>query len=239
MAFNSANFPDPACNMPSATYSGPDCALDLSLLGILDDEAWLRLYSSTLELGEPWPFSALPAPSTGFDLQNCASSASNPEIPSTQNCVCGQVCARCSPRPVPSPATSTESFSPFGLEHAFDDITPSISPVVYSGLAFPSPATMGQDSTLPFSVGSTSPADVVAHEAQSTTAHMIPGVFSPCSAASSLACHPVVSSASLVQVSSTLAQRGSLRQESLFTTSAGQPWVSSPFLSLITSLMVL
>jgi hypothetical protein len=229
MASNSTINPVPASNMTSATAPGTECALDLSLLSILDDDAFLSLYySSALAFGDPWSLAALPAPSTGFDFQNYASGAFNPEIPSTQTGVSGHVYPLFSPLPVTSPATSTESFSPFGLEHSFDDIIPSLSSAGYSGFAFPSPATMGQGITLPFLVG---PSPPVAHAARITPAHTVPGILSPCSAAASLVCQPVVSSASasLVQAPGTPAQGVSSRQESLFTcipTSAGQPLVS-------------
>ena len=217
--------------MPSATVSGTDSTLGLSLMGTLDDSAILSLCSSsTLDLGESWSLSQLLAPWTEFDFQSYASNAFNPEILSTQNCLCAQVQPQYS-LPVPSPATSTESLSPFSLAHVLDNTTPFISPVGYPGFAFLSPATMGQDIALPFLVGSPSPADVIAHAAQGTTAQTLPGIFAPCCATASLVCHPAVSSAKArpIQAPSTAAQGGEMRQESLFTcasTSAGQIWVS-------------
>ena len=224
-----SNSTDSVCNMPSSTVSGTDSTLDLSLMTTLDDDAILSLYSSsTLALGESWSLAALLAPWTEFDFQNYASSAFNHEIPTTQNGFCAQVHPHYSPWPVPSPTTSTESLSPFNFAHMLDN---TISPMGYAGIAFTSPATMGQDIALPFLVGSPSPAGVIAHAAQGTASQSLPGIFAPCSAAPSFVCHPVVSSAtaSPVQASSTPAQGGSMRQESLFmhaTTSAGKSWVS-------------
>ena len=224
-----SNSTDSVCNMPSATVSGTDSTLDLSLMSALDDNAIQSLYSSsTLALGESWSLAALLAPWTEFDFQNYASGAFNHEIPSTQNGLYAQGLPHHSPGLVPSPTTSTESLSPFSFAHMVDN---TISPVGYSGFTFTSPATMGQDIALPFLVGSPSPADVLAHAAQGTASRSLPGIFAPCGAATSLVCHPVVSTAtaSPVQASSTPAQGGPMRQESLFThasTSAGHLWVS-------------
>lgn len=220
-----SNSTDSTSKMPSVNVSGTDSTLGLSLTGILSDEAIKTICSSSPpDLGEPWSYAALLAPWNEFDLQNCASSAPNPQIPTTQNKACGQVYPLYSPRPTTSPATSTESFSPFGLAPAFDDIFPSISPAEYSAFVFPSPATpatMGQDIAFPFLAGTPSPADVIAHAAQQTTAQKHPGNYS---AAASLIWHPAVPSAR-----ASLVQGGPLRQESLFTcpsTSVGQSWVS-------------
>ncbi len=227
-----SNPTDSVCNIPSATVSGTDSTLDLSLMGIFDDAAITGLCSSsTLDLGESWSLAALLTPWTEFDFQSYASNAFNPEIPSTQNGLCAQVQPHYSPLPVPSPATSTESLSPFSLTHVLDNAIPSTSPVGYPGFAFLSPATIGQGIALPFLVGSPSPADVIAHAAQSATTQTLPGIFAPCCATASLVCHPAVSSAKArpVQAPSTAAQGGATRQESLFTcssTSAGQTWVS-------------
>jgi len=178
------------------------------------------LCSSIPAFGEHWPLAALLAPSTEFDFLNCAPNAHNFTIPSTQNDFGGQACPHYSPRLVPSPASS---FSSFGLEHSFDDMFASIPPVLYSGVAFPSPATMGHDISFPYLMGLSPPTGVLALSTHGTLAHTIPGITSPCSAASSLVCQPVV------PVSSTPAQGGSLNQGSLFTCgscSAAQHWVS-------------
>lgn len=230
MDSNSINSINSTCNLPSATVSGMDSTLGLSLMGTLDDDAIQSLLSSsTLDLGRLWSPTAILAPWTEFDVQSYAPNAFKHEIPSTLNGLCAQVQPHHS-LPVPSPATSTESLSPFGLAHVLHNTTPSVFPVGYPGFAFQSPATMGQDSALPFPVGLPSPADLIAHAAQNTTAQTLPGVFAPCNAAASLVCQPMVSSAnaSPVQASGTADQRRPMRLESLFTrasTSAGQPLV--------------
>jgi len=206
----------------------------MSLMGTLDNDAIQSLCgASTLTPGEP-SLAALLAPWTQFDLKNCASGALNPEIPTTQNALGDQqVYPLYSPWPVLSPATSTETSSPFSLAHTFDDMNTSISPMGYPGFAFPSPATMGQDFSFPFLVGSPSPADIMAHAAQLAMAQTLPGIFSPYGATVPLVSQPTVPS--LVQASSASAQGRPLRQESLFTcpsTSVGQPWVSFAFLDL-------
>ena len=215
--------------MTSATLSGTDSALGLSLMGALDDDAIQSLYSSsTLGFGESWALAALLAPWNEAEFQHYASTAFGLGIPGTQNGLCAQVHPHYPSPFVPSPATSTESLSPFGLTHVFPNTT---SPVGYSGLAFPTPATMGQDTALPFLVGSPSPADMLALADQKTTAHKPTGILSPCRTVAPLVCHPTVSSAtaSLVQASSTPAQGRSVRRESLFTpatTYTGKSWVS-------------
>ena len=205
---------EPAFSMPSATLSGTDSALGLSLMDALDNAAIQSLYSSSaLGFGEPWSLAALMAPWNESDFQIYASNAFNLGIPGAQNGLYSQAHPHYPSPFVPSPATSTETLSPFGLAHVLDH--PSISPVDYSGLVFPTPATMGQDTTLPFLVGSPSPADVLAHAAQKSTAYKPTGILSPCGTVSPLVCHPAISAtASLVQGSSTPAQG---RQESLFT----------------------
>ena len=231
MDYNSTNSTNSTCNMPSATVSGTDSMLGLSLMGTLDDDAIMSLCSSsTLDLGESWSLAALLAPWTESDFQNYASNAFKPEIPSTQNDHCAQVQPHCS-LPGPSPATSTESLSPFNLAHVIESKFSLIGyPIGYPAFAFSSPATMGQNTALPFLVGSPSPADVIAHAAQGTTAQALPGIFAPCNAAASLVCHPTTSAkASLVQAPSTAVQGGQIRQESSSTrtsTSAGQPLVN-------------
>lgn len=220
---------DPACNMPSATFSGTDSALGLSLMGGLDDDAITSLYSSSaLGFGESWALAALLAPWNESDLHIYASNAFNFGVQGTQNGLGAQVHPHYPSPFVPSPATSTETLSPFGLAHVLDNTIPSISPVGYYGLAFPTPATMGQDSTLPFLVGSPSPADVLAHAAQKSAAYKPSGILSPGGTVSPRVSHSAVSSAtaSLVQASSTPALG---RQESLFkpaTAYAGKSWVS-------------
>ena len=219
------------CNLPSVTVSGMDSTLGLSLMDTLGDDAILSLCSSsTLDLGHLWSLTALLAPGTEFDFQSYTSNAFKHEIPSTLNSLCAQVQPHSSLL-VPSPATSAETLSPFNPAHVLDNTTPSVSPVGYAGLAFLSPATMGQDTALPFLVGSPSPADVIAHAVQSTTAQALPGISAPCSVAASFVCQHTVSSAkaSPVQAPSTAAQGGPMRLESLFkpaSTSAGQPKVS-------------
>lgn len=226
-----SNSTNSTSNMPSANVSGTGSTLELSLTGILSDEAIKTICSSsTLDHGEPWSFAALLAPWNEFDLQNCASSAPNPQIPTTQNNACGQAYPLHSPRPMTSPTTSTESLSPFGLARSFDDMFPSISPAEYSAFVFPSPATpatMGQDIAFPFLAGSPSPADVLAHAAQLTTASKHPGTYN---STASPVWHPAVPSAK-----ASLVQGGPLQQESLFTcpsASVGQPWVSFAFYDL-------
>ena len=227
-----SNSTDSVCNIPSATVSGTDSTPDLSLMNILDDDAILGLCSSsTLALGESWSLAALLTPWTQFDFQSYASNAFNPEITDIHNGLCAQVQPRYSPLPLPSPVTSTESLSPSGLARMLDNTIPLTSPVGHPGIAFQSPATFGQDIALPFLVGSPSPADVIAHAAQTTTAQTLPGIFAPCCAAASLACPRTVSfaKASPVQAPSTATQWGPMRQESLFTyasTSVWQPLVS-------------
>ena len=213
MDSNTTNTTQSACNMPS---SGTDSVLGLSLM---DDSAILSL--PILDFGEAWSLDAILAPWREFDLQSYASNAFKAE---------DGLCVQPQPQyslPGPSPVTSTESLSPFNLAHVLDT---TFSPVGYPGFAFLSPATMGQDTTLPFLVGSPSPADVIAHAARAA-AQTLPGNFAPCGAASSLVCHPTVSSAKAhpVQAPRPAAQGGPMRQESLFTgvaPSAGKPLVS-------------
>ena len=222
---------DSLCNIPSVTVSGTDSTLDLSSMGTLDDDAIQGLYSSsTLALGESWSLAALLTPWTEFDFHSYASNAFNPEIPDTHNGLCAQSQPHYS-LPMPSPVTSTESVSPFSLAHVLDNTIPLTSPVGYPGFAFLSPATIGQDIALPFLVGSPSPADSIVHAAQTTTAQTFPGIFGPCCATASLACHSAVSSAKAIPVQAPVmaAQAGPMRRESLFTcasTSVGQPCVS-------------
>ena len=232
MAYNPPLHADSDSNLPSSTLPSTDSALGLSLMSELDENALLSLYSSSVRaFGEPWSPSTVAALSAEFGFQNCASNAPNPEIPSTQGNVGGQAYPYYSPWPVPSPATSTGSLSSLGVEQSLDNTLPFILPPEYSGVAFPSPATMGNDIPLPFFVESSPQGDSTAHAAQSTPAHTIPGAFLPSNAASSFVSPPVVPPAkpNLVRASSTPAQGEPLRQESHFVCSScfvERPWVS-------------
>jgi hypothetical protein len=147
-AYDSTVYLDSAYYLPSASLPGTECALDLPLMSILDDDAICDLPRSSssalaLGLGEPWPVVAPPAPSTDSDFHHCAPNAFCFRTMSTRDNICGHPHhSHYFPQPVPSPTTSsTESFSSFSIEHFFDDPCLLSSPVGYSGVSLPSPVT--------------------------------------------------------------------------------------------------
>ena len=182
-----------ASNLSPRTTNDAD-ALDSLLLNILNDDALLNL-----SLSEPWPFTTLHDLWPEVDLQNRASSALNPVVPSS---VSGHV----HPELVPSPATSTGPFSSLGI--SFDNTVLTSLPVTHSEVHFPSQAAMGQDSSLPFFMGS-----------HLSSAHTISSNIATGSAASSLASLPIISPVTPAQpdllcASSMPAKGGLVRHES-------------------------
>jgi hypothetical protein len=210
---------DSAVQPSSSSLYNTESALGLTLMDILNDDALFNLLSSSLPLGEPWPYEAITGLPTEFDSQDYAPNALDAN---TQGNGCGHVQPLCSPQLDPSPATSTGSLLSLGIEHSFGKRDISALAVAYPGVVFPSPAAMGLDASLPFLVESPLSAVLTTHEAQGTPEHTVSSGVSPGSGASSLARNSVISPgisarASQVRASSLPAQVAQVRQSPAHT----------------------